>query len=107
MQVKGGLPRAIGATALAVAAASVAWFLVGRPDIVPAWDLSSRASHIVEMATTDRVTYAFVVDCSLYTVFQAVLMGELGAPAPLRFVPFFGLGAWLVGGMKSSDAAKK
>lgn len=42
-------------------------------------------------------------------VWQAWLLGALGAPAKYRFLPFFGLAWWLVAGPReeggSSDAA--
>ena len=54
-----------------------------------------------------RVTFAFVVDMCLYSVFQAYLMGRQGAPSALRYVPFLGLAAWLVGGMQGESKSEE
>jgi hypothetical protein len=47
-----------------------------------------------------QVYFAFVLDMFLYSLFQAQLMGDAipeGADGRwLRFVPFFGLSAWLL-----------
>jgi hypothetical protein len=40
-----------------------------------------------------RVTYAFVLDVVLYTVWQAVLMPP--SAGRLRFIPFAGLVRWV------------
>ena len=49
---------------------------------------------------TNRVTIAFCVDVVLFYIFQILLMGSLepaGSPKRgLRFVPFWGLAAWLI-----------
>ena len=60
--------------------------------------------------STDRVTYAFVFDMCLYTVFQAWLMGaQMPANSPkrwLRLVPFFGMAAWMVSGEEAEGDAE-
>ena len=43
-----------------------------------------------------QVFWAFFLDCGLFSVWQAVMLSS--APAPYRFVPLLGLGAWLVKG---------
>ena len=56
-----------------------------------------------------QVFWAFSVDACLYSVWQATLMPE-EAPAKHRFVPFFGLAAYLMdtssrGGSGSSSSS--
>lgn len=46
------------------------------------------------LAQNNRAFFAFCLDGVLYSAFQAVLMD--GAPARLRYTPFFGLAYWLV-----------
>ena len=48
--------------------------------------------------TEDRVSLAFVVDIALFSVWQAWFIGEVDeeAPAACRFVPYWGLAAWLM-----------
>jgi hypothetical protein len=48
-----------------------------------------------------QVFYAFVVDSGLYAIWQATLMGD--APARYRYLPFFGLAAWLVAAPKQQQ----
>ncbi len=107
-----------GGTSLAVGLLSIAWFLFARPEY---GDLGSRIAYFQQMFATDRwarggwmsvedgvaglidfstcrVFFAFVVDACLYSVWQAMLLQD--APATQRFVPFFGLAAYLVSGTR-------
>ena len=93
---KGVLSRAFGASGLAVGALSVWWALVADP--ATGGDLDQRLSYLGGLMSSDRVSLAFVVDIALFSVWQAYLINELDedAPAACKFVPFWGLGAWLL-----------
>lgn len=84
---------AFGAVALGVGAFSLAWAAAARPEY---GDLAARAAFLADQATTDRVTFAFLVDCGVYSWFQAWLLGDAGARPWQRFTPFFGMAAWLL-----------
>ena len=93
---KGVLSRAFGATGLAVGALSVWWALAADP--ATGGDLDQRLGYLGGLMSSDRVSLAFVVDIALFSVWQAYLINELDedAPAACKFVPFWGLGAWLL-----------
>ena len=93
---KGLLSRAFGASGLAVGALSVWWALAADP--ATGGDLDQRLSYLAGLMSSDRVSLAFVVDIALFSVWQAYLINELDedAPAACKFVPFWGLGAWLL-----------
>ena len=57
-----------------------------------------RGKFFGQLLTSDRVSLAFVVDIAVFSAWQAYLIGELDkdAPAACRFVPFWGLAAWLM-----------
>jgi len=98
------LPRwapAMGAVAIAVGLGSMAWAVIGRGEY---GDLPARLDYLHDKFYGDRVFFAFVVDSCLYCVWQAWLMDSAGAPKKFRFVPFFGLAAWLIGGEKEASA---
>lgn len=56
--------------------------------------MCDRWEFFKEAFSLNRAFFAFVLDAGLYSIFQAVLLGN--APAAYRFTPFFGLAAWLV-----------
>lgn len=85
--------RVFGIVSFAIAGISVAWLLGGRPE---SGGLDVRWAFAVEQFNCNRAFWAFVLDLGLYTVWQAVLMTDCGAPVKYRYVPFFGLAAWLV-----------
>ena len=100
---------ALGLVGGVVGAASLLWFaLAPVPDAVDGIaSLSERWDHLVAVASEDRLTLAFGVDCVVYSAAQAWLIGDERAlllaaqpdralpPAWLRFVPFAGMAAWL------------
>lgn len=94
---KGWLARCWGAIGLAVGGVSIGWFGYADP---AAGALGERLAYFVHQLSTSRVTLAFLVDVVLFGIFQAWLMGAVMAPSdrlrPLRFVPFLGLGLWLL-----------
>ena len=94
---KGGLARIFGLTGLVVGSTALVWFFVGRPEF---GGLAERLRYFGEQVLTNRLTLAFCVDLVLFSLFQAVLLGAvepLGSPRRwLRFVPFWGLVAWLI-----------
>ena len=98
---------ALGLVGGVVGAASLLWFaLAPVPDAVDGIaSLSERWDHLVAVASEDRLTLAFGVDCVVYSAAQAWLIGDERAlllaaqpdralpPAWLRFVPFAGMAA--------------
>ena len=92
-----GLARIFGLTGLIVGSTALGWFFVGRPEF---GDLAERLRYFGEQLLTNRLTLAFCVDLVLFSIFQAVLLGAVEPPGSqrrwLRFVPFWGLAAWLV-----------
>ena len=94
---KGWLARGFGLIGLAVGSTALVWFVVANPDF---GDLAARWHYLGEQLLTNRLTLAFCVDLGLLAVFQAMLLRAV-EPADswkqwLRFVPFWGLAAWLV-----------
>ena len=89
-----------------VGAGSIAWGLVGRPEF---GDLAVRWSSLTELLSHDRLGTSFVVDLVLFACFQGWLVdddlrrrgvepveqGGLLRDAA-RFIPFFGLCAYLL-----------
>jgi len=65
----------------------------GRPEF---GGLDPRWQFAAEQFQGNRAFWAFVLDLGLYSVWQAVLMGDSGAPSKYRYIPFFGLAAWLL-----------
>lgn len=98
-----GWAPAIGGVSLAVGLLSIGWFLGARPEY---GDLAARVDYFNTMFNNDRVFYAFIVDAGLYSVWQALLLSD--AQAKYRFVPFFGLCAYLLsgGGSKEQQGGK-
>lgn len=94
---KGLIARVFGWTGLIVGTIGLIWSVVGRPEF---GDFTERAKYFVEHLMRDRVTIAFCVDLVLFALFQAVLLGTIEPPGSqkrwLRFVPFWGLAAWLI-----------
>ncbi|KAI8473351.1 MAG: hypothetical protein J3K34DRAFT_519018 [Monoraphidium minutum] len=93
-QAAPGWGGAAGVAALAMCGLSVAWAAVGRPEM--AGGLAERAAYFKEEISTNRVFWAFFLDCGLFSVWQAILLS--GAKPQHRFVPLLGLAAWLIGG---------
>lgn len=95
---------AFGAVAGAVGLVSIWWALFCRPE---AGDLAARWEYLVTLLSTSRVDWAFAVDATLYGVWQVWLLGAAGAAPAYRFVPFFGLAAWLLAGPAGQAAAEE
>lgn len=94
---KGPLARLFGSLGLTVGTLAVIWFCFNRPEL---GGILSRFDYLGQMVITDRVTLAFMVDITLFWVFQSWLMGAIIPVGerlrPLRFVPFWGLAIWLL-----------
>ncbi|EFN53111.1 hypothetical protein CHLNCDRAFT_9491, partial [Chlorella variabilis] len=88
-----GCAPIVGAVAATVGVVSIGWALFARPE---AGDLPARWEYFTTLLATSRVDWAFGVDACLYAVWQAWLLGAVGAAPAYRFVPFFGLAAWLM-----------
>ena len=91
-----------GGIALAVGAFSLFWAAAGRPG-ADYGDLADRLHFYSDMVSSNRVFWAFNVDAVLYSVWQAWLLGDLGAAAWQRFLPFFGMAAWLLEGKDTEE----
>ena len=85
--------RLFGTVSLGVGVISVAWAIGGRADAGP---IEQRWQFAVEQFHGNRAFWAFILDLGLYSVWQAILMKDCGCNKRLRFVPFFGLAAWLI-----------
>lgn len=85
------------AICLGVGMLSLGWAVAARPEY---GGLAERWQYYLQSVTSDRIFYAFAVDAVLYTVWQAALMPK--EAGRLRFVPFFGLGAYLLGTNRST-----
>ena len=86
----------LGVVGLGVGVLSVYWALFEDP--AAGGDLAARGEYLRRLVTEDRVSLAFVVDIALFSVWQAWFIGEVDeeAPAACRFVPYWGLAAWLM-----------
>jgi hypothetical protein len=93
---KGLLSKAFGVGGLGIGALSVWWALNAVPEV--GGDFSTRVQYLGGLMSSDRVSLAFVVDIVLFSVWQAYMINSLDkeAPAACKYVPFVGLGAWLV-----------
>ena len=85
--------KLFGAVSLFIATVSIFWVFQGRPDF---GGFDARLNFAVEQFNGNRAFWAFVLDLGLYSVWQAILMADCGAPKKYQYVPFFGLAAWLV-----------
>ena len=81
---------AVAVVCTVVAVASPLWALFARPEF---GGLDARADATVAMLTTNRASFAFALDGCLYAVWQAALLKGAGWQ---RWVPFFGLAAWVM-----------
>ncbi|KAL4184245.1 hypothetical protein AMTRI_Chr10g224600 [Amborella trichopoda] len=83
---------------------SILWLFYGRPD-GGFGAVGDRWGYFVEYILSDRIAYAFVWDIVLYIIFQPWLVGDnlqnveennVGLVNALRFIPYVGLGAYLL-----------
>lgn len=83
---------------------SIIWALLGRAD-GGFGDVSDRLRFLKGYIGSERLAYAFVWDIFLYAIFQSWLIGDNlknvkssveGIVSALRFVPVFGLVAYLL-----------
>ena len=104
----GTISRAFGLIGGGMGLVSVGWALAARPEL--GGDLAARADFFRVLLTSDRVAFAFVVDLGLYSIWQAILLGELGrqrgrpVPPVFRFLPFLGLAFFLALDSSGEDA---
>lgn len=85
--------KLFGGVSFFIAIVSLFWVFQGRPDF---GGFDARLQFAVEQFNGNRAFWAFVLDLGLYSVWQAILMADCGAPSKYRYVPFFGLAAWLI-----------
>lgn len=67
--------------------------------------LEERWAFFASSIQNKRIFFAFALDAVLYSVFQAMLMPT--AAGNLRYVPFAGLAAWLIGGGKGYGSSSR
>lgn len=97
---KSSLARGFGITGLGVGLLSIWWYIAARPEF---GGLTERNEYFAQLLTTDRVTIAFMVDILMFSGWQFVLMqsakdwgDDVPLPKGFKFVPFWGLAAWLI-----------
>eukprot|EP00854_Cymbomonas_tetramitiformis_P003705 gene3705-4645_t len=97
---KSSLARGFGITGLGVGLLSIWWYIAARPEF---GGLTERNEYFAQLLTTDRVTIAFLVDILMFSGWQFVLMksakdwgDDVPLPKSMKFVPFWGLAAWLI-----------
>lgn len=93
---KGLLTRVFGWTGLLVSGMALFWFGFVGPEF---GTVAERLNYFGTQVTTNRVSAAFCVDFVFFTFFQIVLLGAVESNPQkrwLRFVPFWGLVAWLI-----------
>jgi hypothetical protein len=94
---KGLIFRVFGWIGLIVGSTAIVWVMVARPEF---GDYTARMGYFIQNIQQNRVSIAFCVDLVLFAIFQAILMGEIEPPNSstrwLRFIPFWGLAAWLI-----------
>eukprot|EP00930_Biecheleria_cincta_P087861 TRINITY_DN77100_c0_g1_i1.p1 TRINITY_DN77100_c0_g1~~TRINITY_DN77100_c0_g1_i1.p1 ORF type:complete len:429 (+),score=54.09 TRINITY_DN77100_c0_g1_i1:56-1342(+) len=59
------------------------------------WQAWGLFGGFAELVFSDRVAFAFVVDCVVFSMLQAYVFAGTAGPA-WRYVPFLGLAAWLL-----------
>ena len=87
-----------------IAVLSIYWGLEARADMFG--DLSARWNSFVELTSSDRLSFAFVVDALYYSIFQGWLISDdckrrnlnenSLIPNVGKYVPFFGLVFYLL-----------
>ena len=111
---------AIGLAGASVGVLSILWALYARPEVAAELgagllskanpdgggaSLEGRWAWAAAALSSNRATWAFALDASLYSVWQAAMLKDA---TPLeRFVPFFGMAAYLMraggGGEKEKE----
>ena len=101
---------AVGLAATSIGILSILWALFARPELAAelgngllgsssddgasGGSLAGRWAWAAQALSTNRATWAFALDATLYSVWQAAILREA---APLeRFFPFFGMAAYLM-----------
>ena len=94
---KGFIAKSFGAVSMIVGGIALFWGAVWQPEV---GNLLTRGHFFLEEILSNRVTFAFVVDVILFYCFQIWLMGAIipqeSKERGLRYIPFFGLGLWLL-----------
>ena len=85
--------KLFGGIGFVISAVSIVWLFQGRPEF---GGFDARLQFAIEQFSGNRAFWAFVLDLGLYSFWQAILMGSCGASNKYRYVPFFGLAAWLI-----------
>ncbi|MUG96278.1 hypothetical protein F7734_29650 [Scytonema sp. UIC 10036] len=94
--------RAFPLVLTTVIVASVAWALLARPEF---GDLTARWNSLIQILSTDRLAYSFVIDFFVFWIFQSWLVPDDMARRQwhdttilwiVRLVPFIGLVVYLL-----------
>lgn len=90
------LKKSFGFVGGFVGVTSFGWLLFARPEY-GATGLE-RIPALVHLVSQDRVSFAFGVDCFLYSVYQSYLLSSVDPQdkSPWKNVPFVGLVRWLL-----------
>jgi hypothetical protein len=95
---KSPLARPFGITGAVVFMVAIIWFFVGRPDV--GGDLTERVAFFQQIITHQRASFSYLLDSALFYMAQIILIGAVDSEESskrwLRFVPFWGLAAWLI-----------
>ncbi|MEM9137231.1 MAG: nuclear transport factor 2 family protein, partial [Cyanobacteria bacterium P01_F01_bin.42] len=95
-QSKGITARIFSIVGIVVSITALLWFWLAMPEV---GDGAARIQYFWSQFTTSRVFFAFCVDLVFFALFQAVLMGAVETSPRkrwLRFIPVWGLAAWLL-----------
>jgi|ERR1712003_8290 len=90
------LKQSFGIVGGLVGFTSFGWLLLARPEY-GAIGLE-RMPALAHLVSQDRVSFAFGVDCLLYSLYQSYLLSAVDAQdkSPWKHVPFIGLVRWLL-----------
>jgi len=86
--------KVIAATSLVVGLVSLYWMVGARPEL--GGSLEQRWAFFVDQAQTNRVFWAFCLDAALYSVWQAWILKDMGAPGWQQRLPLFGTVGFLL-----------
>lgn len=90
-----GYAPVFGGISLGIGLISFVWAAMARPEY---GGIPGRLDYFMSHASSDRVFWAFLLDCGLYAVWQAWILGDAEYPCKPwhRYVPFFGLCGYLL-----------
>ncbi len=91
------IARGFASVALIVGIVSLGWFGLARPEF---GDIGDRLAYFLKQMGESRLSIAFIADLICFWLFQIFLLGDLNPKDSIwqsaRFIPFFGMGFWLI-----------